>query len=89
MLAAIISNFIEDQYISIKFEPEWVSEAEHLSLRFKTSQVADSILLSTYTPISNDRMEITLENSQVKLYLKIADSETVRRFSSFLFQELY
>ena len=37
LLAAMIANFEEGQNMRIKFEPEWISEAEHLSLRFKVT----------------------------------------------------
>ena len=33
----MIANFEEGQHMRIKFEPEWISEAEHLSLRFKVN----------------------------------------------------
>ena len=36
-LAATIANFEEEQHLHIKFEPELISEAEHLSLRFKVN----------------------------------------------------
>ncbi len=35
--AAVVANFSEGSYVSVRFEPEWMSEAEHLSLRFKVS----------------------------------------------------
>ena len=31
----MIANFEEGQHMRINFEPEWISEAEQLSLRFK------------------------------------------------------
>lgn len=31
----MIANFAEGQYIRIKFNEEWISETEHISLRFK------------------------------------------------------
>jgi hypothetical protein len=34
-IAAIIADFSNGQFIRIKFETEWVTEAEHLSFRFK------------------------------------------------------
>jgi hypothetical protein len=35
------------------------------------------IILSTFTPFASDLMELTLENSQVKLFIKIGTSETI------------
>jgi len=35
----MIANFEEGQHMYIKFEPEWISEAEHLSLRFKVRTI--------------------------------------------------
>jgi hypothetical protein len=61
----------------IKFKPEWTSEAEHLSFRFKTSLKTDTVLLSTYSSHSKDFMEFSLDNSKVKLVIKIGLNEIV------------
>ncbi|RMZ95079.1 neurexin-1a-like isoform X4, partial [Brachionus plicatilis] len=74
---ATIANFENDQNIRIIFEPEWASEAEHISLRFKTERHADSVLLSTYSKYSKDRIELALENTHIILYMKIGDSECI------------
>jgi leucine-rich repeat transmembrane neuronal protein 1/2 len=78
---ATIANFADGQYLSIKFEPEWISEAEHFSLRFKTTKndKQSAILLSTVSasPHNNrDTMEISLENGQVKFFVRIGTTET-------------
>ena len=99
-IAATIANFKNGQNVRIIFQPEWISEAEHLSLRFKvgalksyssniliyylklflkkkTEKKASSILLSTYSILTKDLMEISLENTQIRLFLKIGNAETV------------
>lgn len=73
---ATVAHFKKGDKLRFMFDPEWISEAEHLSLRFRTSQKDNSILLSTYSVLTKDLMEISLENTQIRLYLKIGSAET-------------
>lgn len=61
----------------IQFRPEWISEAEHISFRFKTSIKTDTTLLSTYSSRNKDYMEFTLDDSKLKLVIKIGHNEIV------------
>ncbi len=80
----------EAEHLSLRFKVKYLSDSSAIypncyynfclfvyPFFIQTSQVDKSVLLSTFTPFSNDLMQISIDNSQIKLYVKIGNSETI------------
>ena len=52
------------------------TQAEDISLRFRTSRPV-GLLLTTWSPVSSDRLELALLSGQLRLLVKLGDRDLV------------
>ena len=57
-------------------DSEMTTQAEDISLRFRTSRPV-GLLLTTWSPVSSDRLELALLSGQLRLLVKLGDRDLV------------
>ena len=73
---SITLNFNGSQYMQILMNQEQITQTEQLVFRFKTIK-ASGLLLSTESVHTNDKIELTLVHSRIRLFIAISDKQKV------------
>ena len=77
-LDAVTLSFNGSQHLEVT-SPEFLhTQSEDISFRFKTTRPV-ALFFTTWTPRSDDRVEIALQSGSVRMTIKLGEKEKVGR----------
>ena len=76
LIASATLQFNGSQMVQMSGDKEKRTQAEDITLRFRTNRPV-GLLLTTWSPVSSDRLELALLSGRIRLLVQLGDREVV------------